>query len=289
MNKEKKLIIIILFNISLMLLEVIGGVISRSLALVSDAAHMLTDSLAIFLSYIALRLSKKPATEEKTFGYHRTEILAAFINGLALILISGFILYKAVQRFFYPVSVKVDILLVIAFFGLLGNVFGALLLRKDSHENLNIRGALLHLIGDALSSAGVILGGVIIYLTKVNLVDSIIGILISAVVFRSAFKLLKESGEILLESVPKDIRLNDLQNDVENIPGVKEFHDVHIWTITSGRRALSGHILIDNISTAESQNIICKVKELLNKKYSINHTTIEVECKGCKDNICEFK
>ncbi|MCB4790353.1 MAG: cation diffusion facilitator family transporter [Elusimicrobia bacterium] len=289
MSKENKLLFLIFFNVLLMALEFAGGLISGSLALLSDASHMLMDSFAVFLSYLAFYWSKKPSTEEKTFGYHRLEIIAAFINSLILFAISGYIMYEAVLRFFHPQPIKAGILLVIAILGLLGNLTGIFLLKKEKEENLNVQGAYLHLLSDSLSSIGVITGGLIIFFTGLNIFDSIIGIGIALIVLKGGFGLFMESVDILLESVPKHIDLAGLQKEVEEIHGIKEFHDIHIWTITSNRTALSGHILTDNINTRQSQEIINKVKSLLFEKFGINHTTIEVECENCKDNDCEYK
>lgn len=288
MKREHKLLLIFAFNLSLMSIEFVGGFLSRSLALISDAGHMLTDSLAIFLSYLAIHWSKKPATAQKSYGYHRSEILVALINGLALTGISVYIFYEAFRRFFYPEEIQTGILLVVASIGLLGNLFGLLLLRSESHENLNVRGAFLHILGDTLSSVGVLLGGVIILLTGWNVVDSLIGMLIGVIVLRSAVNLVLESGEVLLESTPRDIDPAALKEEVKKIPGVRDFHEIHIWTITSGRRALSGHVLVENISTREGQQILCNVRRLLSEKFNITHTTLETECDSCADYSCEF-
>jgi cobalt-zinc-cadmium efflux system protein len=288
MTREKKLFLIFLFNLSLMALEGAGGIISRSLALFSDAGHMLTDSAAIFLSWLAFRFSAKPATKGKTFGYHRIEILVAFVNGVALLAVSGYIFFEAIHRFFHPQQIKVGLLLTIATIGLLGNLFALFILRSESRENLNLKGAFLHILGDTLSSVGVIAGGIIIAFTGANIVDSLVGILIGGIVLRGAVNLIIESSEVLLESTPRDIDIQTLKTKVEAIPGVKEFHDIHAWTITSQKRALSGHILVDNINTRESQKILCLIKDLLLKDFNITHTTIETECDKCSQNTCEF-
>jgi cobalt-zinc-cadmium efflux system protein len=167
MEREKKLLLILAFNLTLMVLEIAGGIISNSLALLSDAGHMLTDSLAIFLSYLAIHWSRRPADHRKTYGYHRAEILVALANGVALLLIAGYIFYEAVLRFFQPQEIKTGILLAIATIGLAGNLFGLFILKGESHENLNIRSAFFHILADTLSSVGVIVGGVIITLAVI--------------------------------------------------------------------------------------------------------------------------
>jgi cobalt-zinc-cadmium efflux system protein len=289
MNKEKKLFFILIFTFSLMTIEFVGGIVSKSLALFGDAGHMLTDSFAIFLTYFALLVSTKPANEKQTFGYHRIETLVALINGVILTFVAGYIFYEAIHRFFYPTKINSTILLGIGLLGLVGNLVGVLWLHNDSKENLNIRSAFLHMLSDTMSSFGVIIGGIIVFYTKWYLVDSLIGILIAGLVLRGAIGLIFESGEILLESTPKDISIKQLQQEIEKIDGVKGFHDIHIWTISSSKRVLSGHILVNNISIEESQKILCKIKDVLSKKFNINHTTLETECIDCKNGSCEYK
>jgi cobalt-zinc-cadmium efflux system protein len=288
MKRENKLLLILSFNVSLMILEIIGGLISNSLALLSDAGHMLTDSLAVFLSYMAIHWTRKPADHRKTFGYHRAEILVALANGVALLVIAGYIFYEAVQRFFSPQEIRTGVLLAIATIGLAGNLFGLFILRGESHDNLNIRSAFFHILADTLSSVGVIVGGVIIWFTGWYLVDSLVGVLIGGIVLRGAVELIRESGEILLEATPRDIDIAELRQEVEKIPGVKGLHDVHIWTIGSGLRALSAHVLTDDITTRESQEIACLVRAVLGGKYNITHTTLEVECESCMDRACDM-
>ncbi|HET6488389.1 MAG TPA: cation diffusion facilitator family transporter [Syntrophales bacterium] len=287
MEREKKLLLILAFTVTLTVLEIVGGFISNSLALLSDAGHMLTDSLAVFLSYLAIRWSRRPANHRKTFGYHRAEILVALANGVALVAIAGYIFYEAVQRFFNPQEIKTGILLVIAAIGLAGNLFGLFILKGESHENLNVRSAFFHILADTLSSVGVIVGGIIIWFTGWYLVDSLIGVLIGGIVLRGAVDLVMESGEILLESTPRDIDLAQLRLEVQEIPGVEDLHDIHIWTIGSGMRALSAHVLTDNISTRESQEIACRIRAVLGDQFNIAHTTLEMECETCGD-VCQF-
>lgn len=195
MEREKKLLLILAFTATLMVLEAAGGIVSGSLALLSDAGHMLTDSLAVFLSYLAIRWSRRPPNHRKTFGYHRAEILVALANGVSLAAISGYIFYEAVLRFFYPQEIKTGILLAVAAIGLAGNLFGLFILKGESHENLNVRSAFFHILADALSSVGVIAGGVVIWFTGWYLVDSLIGVLIGGIVLRGAVALVLESGK----------------------------------------------------------------------------------------------
>lgn len=288
MDREKKLLLILAFNVSLMILEVIGGLVSRSLALLSDAGHMLTDSLAVFLSYLAIRWGRLPATHRRTFGYHRAEILVALANGVALLAIAGYIFYEAILRFFNPQEIRTGILLAVATVGFAGNLFGLFVLRGESHDNLNVRSAFFHILADTLSSVGVIAGGAIIWATGWYWVDSLIGVLIGGIVLRGAVDLILEAGEILLEATPRDIDMAALKREIEKVPGVKGVHDIHIWTIGSGRRALSAHVITDDITTRQGQDIACRVRAVLAEMFSITHTTLEMECDSCLSPICEY-
>ena len=285
MTKENKLLIIFGFTFFLMALEVFGGLWSRSLALLSDAGHMFTDSLALLLSFIALHWSKKEPTESKTFGYHRLEIIIALVNGLILLGVSVYIFYEAIHRFIHPAVIKPDIMLAIAVIGLIGNIVGMLILNSERGDNLNVRSVFLHILGDTLSSVGVILGGLIILFTGWALVDSLLGLMIGGVVLRSTINLIFESGEILLEAAPRDINIDLLRTKVESIPGVREFHEIHVWSITSGRRALSAHVLLENVSVRDSQKTLAVVRDMLTRQFNIRHATLEVECDEC-ENIC---
>ena len=288
MEREKKLLLILAFNVTLMILELAGGLVSRSLALLSDAGHMLTDSLAVFLSYLAIRWGRLPATHRKTFGYHRAEILVALANGVALLAIAAYIFYEAVLRFFNPQEIRTGILLAVAAVGFAGNLFGLLMLRGESHDNLNVRSAFFHILADTLSSVGVIAGGIVIWVTDWYWVDSLIGVLIGGIVLRGAVDLILEAGEILLEAVPRDIDMAALRGEIERVPGVKGVRDIHIWTIGSGRRALSAHVMTDDISTRQGQEIACRVRTVLAETFSITHTTLEMECDGCLSPSCEY-
>lgn len=288
MDRSKKLLLIFGFSLALMALEAGGGILSHSLALLSDAGHMLTDSLSILLSYLAFRWSAKPANESKTFGYHRAEIIVAMINGLALAGVSVYIFIEAAHRFLHPEPIRVGLMLIVAAIGLAGNIFGLTLLHSESGDNLNVRGAFLHILGDTISSVGVIAGGVIIIFTGWTVVDALISVIIAGIVLRSAVNLIFESGEILLEGVPHDINLTLLKAEAGRIEGVRDIHDIHIWTITSGKHAMSAHLLIGNVSTRESQSIVSKARKMMEEKFNVTHTTFEVECDVCKDNACEF-
>ncbi len=296
MNDKTKLLIIISFNFLLMVVEIVGGIISGSLALLSDAGHMLTDTTALLVSYAAIFISEKPPTRWKTFGYKRAEVLAALFNGTLLGVLSLFILYEAVIRLWRPVEIKTLPMLIISVVGLIGNAAGIFILRVHkhhdgnfnsdhlSHQNINIRGAYYHIMADMFSSVMVVLGAVVIRLTGFYLIDSLLGIFLGIAIIKGALNLLKDSINILMESTPSDIDVDDLSLSVEKaVNGVKNFHDVHVWSISSDRRSLSAHVeLVDDISVSETQNkILCDIRKYLFEKYNIQHTTLEVECGGC--------
>ncbi len=268
-----------------MVVEVIGGFLANSLALLSDAGHMLADVMALLLSLIALQLAMHPPSLTKTFGLYRMEILAALINGTTLILIAVYILYEAYQRFRLSVVVESRTMLLVASVGLVANGLAAWAMMRTSKESLNIRGAYLHILGDALSSLGVIAGGLVIYFTGWYVVDPIISVGICLVILRGAFVLVKDAVNILLEAVPKEVDLEEVQRALKSIPGVKDLHHVHLWTITSGIHALSAHVLVGDIQMSRTGQILQEVNRLLREKYRIPHTTIQFECENCQEGF----
>ena len=216
----------------IMAAEVIGGILINSLALISDAGHMLVDALALGLALFAVIIARRPATPSKTYGYHRVEIMAALANGTTLVLVSAYIFYEAYQRFLSPQEVETPIMLLVAAIGFLANLVGILLLRRYSHTSLNIKAAFWHVVGDTISSVGVIVGGVIIYFTGWYVADPIIAVVIGCIILWGAVRLVRESVDILLEGTPKHIRVDDVIEIMKNVAGVEDVHDIHIWTIT---------------------------------------------------------
>jgi cobalt-zinc-cadmium efflux system protein len=265
----------------MMIAEVIGGLLSNSLALLSDAGHMFTDTLALALSFFAMKFADMPATERKTFGFYRLEILAALANGVFLVLISLYIIYEAYLRLLNPQPVQGILMLAVAVLGLVVNVIGALFLIKHHETNLNIRGAFLHIIGDAVSSVGVIIGGIIIYYTGWFLIDPILSIVIALGIIAGAYGLVAESVSILLESTPSHINVAAVSEEIGRIKGVREAYHVHIWAITSGVYALSAHVLIDDQLVSGSRELLDNIRALLADKFKILHSTIQLECERC--------
>jgi cobalt-zinc-cadmium efflux system protein len=269
----------------IMVAEVIGGVLSNSLALLSDAGHMLTDALALGLSLFAMNLARRPATSTRTYGYHRAEIMAALANGTVLILVSVYIFYEAYQRFFALPAVKSPLMLIVAVIGLVANLISMFLLRRSSRKSINIKAAFWHIIGDTMSSVGVIIAGVIIFFTGWYIADPILAVLIGVVILWGAVRIVKESVDILLESVPAHVRIGEVTAAVKNVPGVEDLHDIHIWTITSGIYALSAHLSITDQTVSQSCDILTKVNEVLAGNFNITHTTLQLECQSCPTGL----
>lgn len=280
-NGGKDLLIALAITVLMMIAEVIGGLISNSLALLSDAGHMFIDNISLLLSFFAMKFSTMPATDKKTFGFYRLEILAALINGITLVLISIYIIYEAYFRILHPQPVQGTLMLVIAAIGLVANIIGAAILMKHRHTNLNIHGAFLHIMGDAAVSVGVIIGGLVIVSTGWYLIDPILSILISCVIIFGAWELLKESVNILLESVPSHINIERVAAEIATVEGVREAYHIHIWTITSGVYALSAHVIIDDRLVSGCRDVIDEIKVLLTNKFNVLHSTIQLECEKC--------
>ena len=285
-SNQRNLLIVLSITALVMIAEIIGGLLANSLALLSDAGHMLTDILALGLSIVAMRFAQKPPTASKTFGFYRLEILAAFFNGLLLLFVSFYIFYEAYHRLLHPEEIKGLFMLVVAFIGLLANGVGIVVLRKSAHTSLNVKSAFFHLVGDTISSGGVIVGGVLILYTGWYVVDSLIGIFIGMLILRGAYALVRESIDIFLEATPKDINVEKMLDDLRKIEGVKEIHHLHLWTITSGMYAMSAHVLIEDLLTSKSAQILTAIESLL-REYNIEHTTVQFESESCGNNLLE--
>jgi len=272
----------ILITATVMVVEIVGGILSNSLALLSDAGHMFTHSVALGLALVAVRMARRPTTQKKTYGYYRAEILAAFANGIVLVFLVLYIFYKAYLRFLRPPEVSVPIMLGVAIVGLGANLAVLVALRRTRSESINVRGAILHVLSDTLSSVGVITAGAIVMITGVYVVDPLMASLIGAMILIWAIGLMRESGDILLEAVPKHIDVREIIREVEKVKGVRDLHDLHVWTITSGMHAMSGHLLIEDQMVSKAADILDEVKRLLRLRFQIAHTTLQLECEKCK-------
>jgi cobalt-zinc-cadmium efflux system protein len=257
-----------------MVAEVVGGVVSGSLTLLADAGHMLTDVGALGLSLLAMRLAERPANVEKTFGWVRLEILAALVNGAVLLAVSALIVFEAWRRLRSPVAVDGSVLLWIGALGLVVNIGSALLLHGHSHGNLNVRGAYLHVLGDLLGSLGAVAAGATILLTGWTLADPLISVLIALLILVSAWRLVREATDVLLEAAPPSIDMPELLEDLLGIDRLDDVHDVHVWTLTSGFVALSGHGVIDD--PGDHMRVLDEVRERM-KAHGIGHVTFQLE------------
>lgn len=255
--------------------EVVGGILTNSLALLSDAGHMFSDIAAMGLSLFAFQMARRPATLKKTYGYHRWEILAALLNGLALWLVVGIIFNAAYNRFLDPPEVQSKGMLIVASIGLLVNVAAGIILYGSHHESLNIRGAFLHIIGDALGSVGAIVAGVVMLFTGWYLADPLISFFIGLLILYSSWSLVRESMSILMQSVPEGINLEELRTAMEDVGGVVKIHDLHVWVVTSGVFTLSAHAVIRRVD--DSHEVLNGMESMLKESFRIEHTTIQLE------------
>ncbi len=272
--QSKRLWIVLGLTAAFMVAEVVGGVLSNSLALLADSGHMLADVGALALSLIAMRLALHPPSAERTFGYVRMEILAALVNGATLLFISGWIAWEAWGRLSAPQEVDGPLMIAVAGVGLIVNVVGAGLLHTHAHENLNVRGAYLHVLGDLLGSIGAIGAGALILLTGWTPIDAIVSIVIAGLILLGAWHLVKEATGVLLEMVPPHVDIEGVLEDLQSIPNVHNVHDLHVWTLTSGFVALSGHGVLDD--PTHHQRVLDEIRDRMGLR-GIGHVTFQLE------------
>jgi cobalt-zinc-cadmium efflux system protein len=277
-----KLLISTVLNFSITIAEIIGGLISNSLALISDALHNLGDTFAVFIAYIAHLISKRDYTDKKTFGYKRIEIIAALFNAVILIVIIVYLFFEAIKRIKDPEPVRGLIMFIVAIIGLLANLFSVILLRKESQKNINIKAAYLHLLGDTFSSITVIIGAVFIYFFQIYWIDPAITIFISLYLLKGTYSILKRAVDILMQGVPKDLDLNEVKITIEQLPEVDNIHHIHAWSLNDKEVHFEGHIdLIKNLKTSETEEIRNKIHGILMNKFHISHVTIQCEFNSC--------
>ena len=263
-------------------IEVAAGVLSNSLALLTDAAHNFTDVIALGLSWYALKIATKPANAGKTFGYHRVGILVALVNSTTLILIAFGIFYEAYHRFITTPEVNAPILVGVGIIAVIINVVTAWLVHKGSESDLNLRSAFLHLMGDVMSTLGAVIAGVIIYFTQWNWLDPLVSVLIGVFILWNAWSILRQSIHILLESTPENIDMKEMVEKLHTVDGVRSVHDLHVWSINENLRMLSAHVVTDDISISDGILIQNGINELLTHGYNIQHATLQLECEGCQ-------
>jgi len=275
----------------ILLVELAGGLLSHSLALLSDAGHVFTDIVALGLAWVATVQAERPADANKTYGYHRTGILAALANAVTLILIVLAIAYEAYQRFQHPETITPWLMFLSATVGVAVNLYIGFSLRAVGGENVNVRAAILHVFGDVGASMGVIVGGLIILLTGWYPADPLISIFIAALIAWGAWNILRETLDILMESAPRDLNVAQLVRDMVTESSVQDVHDLHVWSIAGGMRCLSAHIQVTGDEPiSQGDLLIGKLNHMLQEKYRIGHTTIQLECAGCDPNhlYCEM-
>ncbi len=281
---RNKLAFSVLFTGSILVAELVGGYLANSLALLSDAGHVFVDVLALLLSWFALRQTERPASHKMTFGYHRIGILAALVNSVSLVVISGVIFHEAYGRLGEPPPVRSGLMLSVAALGFIANVVVVLMLRREQRQNLNIRSAFLHVLGDALSSLGVMGGGAVILLSGWFWVDPAISVAIGLVIVFNSLQVIREALSIFLEASPSHLDMEQMVQAMMGVPGVKDVHDLHVWTIAPRIHALSCHVLVDDLSISQGADIVGRLNELLGTRYGIGHSTVQLECVGCDPN-----
>ncbi len=275
---QRALLVVFALTTAFMVVEVVGGLVTGSLALLADAGHMLSDAFSLGLALVAVWLAQRPATPNRSFGYKRAEILAALLNGATLVVISVWIFVEAYNRLWEPPEILGGWMLAVAALGLVVNVAGALILSRSGGESLNVQGALRHVVADIMGSVGAIAAALVILATGWRYADPLISALIGVLVLASSWKLLRDSTNILLEGTPPGIDANKVGESMAAAQGVREVHDLHVWTITSGFPALAAHVLVGHDEDCHARRR--DLEDLLAREYSIKHTTLQVDHAG---------
>lgn len=286
-----RLLLSIAITLTFVLGEALAGYFSHSLALLSDAGHNFADALALVLSWYALWIARRPSSSKRTFGYHRVGILAALVNAVSLVVIALLIFWEVISRLQEPEPVHSTPMIVVALIAVAMNTVISLWLRGAAKDDLNMRSAYMHMLGDAISAAGVVIAGIIVAFTGASIADPIVSILIGLLIIWSSWDIMKESVNVLLEAIPQGLNMEKLEKAIINVHGVLAVHDLHVWTIGSGIIACSCHIMVAEQSILSGEQVIRAVKHDLNHHFKIAHTTIQVEVEGCEqdDMYCVMK
>ncbi len=274
----------IILTVLILAVEVAGGIMSHSLALLSDAGHVFTDVIALSMSWYGVRQARRPASSRMTFGYHRIGVLIAIGNAVSIFAVAFIVFYEAYRRWQAPPEVNAPLMLVVALVGLAVNLSVAFWLSREHAENLNVRSAFWHAWGDALASVGVIAGGIIIYFTKLYIVDPAISVFIGLIIAVAAWRIFREGTRVLLEAVPHQVDVESMVVALNTVSGVKGVHDVHVWSISPEFHAMSGHVLIEDMPTSQAAEIRRRAEEVLREKFDIEHTSLQMECQECAAN-----
>jgi cobalt-zinc-cadmium efflux system protein len=277
----QRLSISLFLTLIFVIFEAGAGIFADSLALLTDAAHNLTDVIALGLTWFAIRITAQPANAQKTYGYHRAGILVALLNSTTLVLISIGIFYEAYRRFLAPPDVQSNILIGVGLLAVIINLATALLVHQGSEHDLNVRSAFVHLMGDVLSTVGAVIAGVIIYFTDANWLDPLVSVLIGFLILYNAWGILRDAVDILLESTPRDVNIRKMVDDIIQVEGVLGIHDIHVWSLTQSLRTMSAHILTDDRHISAGVQIQRQIGELLQHRYNITHATLQLECVDC--------
>lgn len=280
----QRLLLSVVITIAFVIAEAASGFFSNSLALLSDAGHNFADALALILSWYGVWVAQKPSTAQRTFGYHRVGIFTALVNAVSLVVIALFIFWEAVGRLRHPEPVKSAPMIVMALIAILLNTVISLWLRQAARHDLNVRSAYLHMLGDAISAAGVVCAGVILAFTGASIADPIVSILIGLLILWSSWGILKESVNVLLEAIPKGMEMAEVEQTIGGVHGVLAVHDLHVWTVGSGMVCCSCHIMVKEQSVRSGENVLRAVTQELEHHFGIAHTTIQVEVEGCEPN-----
>src|SRR5512143_1542024 len=276
-----RLALALFITLVFVLVEAGAGVFADSLALLTDAAHNLTDVVALALSWYAVRLTLQPANSRKTYGYHRAGILVALLNSTTLVLISVGIFYDAYRRFLSPPEVKAGVMVGVGLVAVAVNAVTAWLVQRGSEHDLNLRAAFVHLMSDVASTIGAVIAGVIIYFTGANWLDPLVSVLIGVLILYNAWGIVRESVDILLEATPNDLDMEAMVKDIRQLDGVLGVHDLHVWSLTQSLRTMSAHILTNDISISRGAQIQQRVREMVRRRYNIAHATLQLECVDC--------
>lgn len=279
-TSQKKILKSIMFVGIVFVFKLFGGLFANSLALLSDSLHLVTDLIALLISWFGLRVTQRPASHEYTFGYYRHSILTAFINNALLIIISVFILYKAVMRYFNPIPVESTLMIFFSVLGVIINTF-ILLTLKGSNDNINVQSAFLHFLGDITGDICVLVGAIIIYFTGLNMIDTLLCGILSIIILRSAVKMSYECIKIFLESTPSDISINEVCTEIKSVNKVLSIRDIHIWSLSKEVKSMTALICVDEEYIKSSEDVIHQIQHTLKEKFNIHHSTIQVESSPC--------
>lgn len=279
----KRLIITMILNFVIAIAEVIGGILSGSLSLISDALHNFSDGISVIVSYIAIKLKLKDRSYKHTFGLKRAEIIAAVFNSATLIIIAGYLFYESVKRLINPEPINAEIMIIVAVIGLFPNIIGALLLKKDAKTSMNIKSSYLHLLSDTVASVGVIIGGILIYFWNIYWIDPILTLLIGVYIIKESFEILGRATHVLMEGAPENVNIFEIEKLVLSFENVKNIHHLHIWTVGENDIHLEAHIDINDMLVSESDLLRIKIEDMLRKDLHINHITLQFETNLCQN------